>query len=469
MSYCRRCGIKLTEYNSDVWSSICSDCKRQEDADNKQAELAEEQRRHAEELAEKQRWEAEKLAEEQRRFAEEQTEERRRIAERQMDEQRWIAQEQHTILRETEAWDHALPKCKWCGKPYSFAPADNSFFEYCSRKCASEALGRERLDEYSRDVIPLVKEQINKSFQPNGNIHKAIVYSEGFSQYFTVAQHIIIAGAIKQHRSHFLSNSELERLVAYHYEQAFLKGTLEQKIIFACTPWKNQLRLEGTSLPDCNLPVNLALQYISRIFEENGSLPSRYVAIFKQVFNFVNDNDLKVSKKNCRNSLLCAIVDKEIRNREERRRQEEEERRRQEEERRRQKEEKRKRQEDEERKRQEEERKRQEEEQKHNKVQELTNKIETTKKDRWGCLIAFFVFYPFLILLTSFMIGFTFENFMSVLRYDPVKAILRLLFTLPLVFVTLGLLWCIYKAQRDWKKEISELQQKLNESKKQIR
>lgn len=240
MANCKRCG-RYVEYYSDLRDGVCERCQLLLEQNQLLQEQTYEQRRQRD-------WEEEKQA------------------------------HQDDVRREEIAYNNALPKCKWCGKQYSFSPEANSYYEYCSKKCVLDDLGKDKFAAYSQTGLSWIQEEINKAFQ--SNIHKAIVLSEGFSQLFTPQQHLTIARALSQHRQHFITNKKLVELQQYHYGQAFSKGTLGQKIEMACSPWMNQLQLEGTSLTDLCFSSNIALDFILRIFAENGALSREYIAIF---------------------------------------------------------------------------------------------------------------------------------------------------------------------------------------------
>ncbi len=189
---CWQCGKELR--GLDELETLCSACRH-----------AEEVRRQGEEARE---W-----RQRQEREDEERAREQREQAERQLELLEEQQAHQDGIRLEEIAYKNALPRCKWCGKQYSFAPESNSFYEYCSKKCATDDLGREKIGEYATVGLDLIRKQINNAFCDKNSIHKAIVLSEGYSQYFTVQQHISIANAIQEHRRGFLSAPELENRV----------------------------------------------------------------------------------------------------------------------------------------------------------------------------------------------------------------------------------------------------------------
>ena len=379
---CLQCGKELHGYQ--ISHMLCTECERleeerewrsrQEEHDREQREREREREREQRERdreREREQRERDRERREQWEREQERTQREFELRERELEEQRlqreWAEEQQANqdeVRQEEIAYNNALPKCKWCGKQYSFSPDANSYYEYCSKKCASDDLGKDRVVAYSQNVYPWIQEQINKAFLEN--IHKAIVLSEGFSQLFTPQQHLTIALALSQHRSYFIQKTKLIELQQWHYAQAFAKSGLEQKMGMACSPWTNQMHLERISLNDCFIPYDTALDFIMRIFEENETLPLEFLEIFGKVFKYLSDDGLIILQKGAKKPMLCSMIFMEQRDREDAKecKRQEEERKRLEEERKRQ-EEERKRQE-EERKRQEEKRKRQEEEKRKN-------------------------------------------------------------------------------------------------------
>ncbi len=435
MARCLSCG---REY--DGYGSYCPACRQVKELEKQgeearrwreQQEIKEREReekrerenrereREEREREWKQKWEREREREEREREERERERERERL-EREREERESERLEREREERESErlereserkrqddirleeiAYNKALPKCKYCGKQYSYAPEDHSFFEFCSIKCAIDCLGKDGTEEYARSGVAFIKGQIDNAFE-SGNMHKAIVLSEGFSKLFTTQQHLTIAQAFKQHRADFMSRTELAKLVEQHQRDAFIKGTLEQRIEIACSPWKSQLPIEGTTLKDCCISRNTGLVCILMIFKHHDNLRQEYLEIFKLVLTALSDDELTTCKKSSKFPLLTSMLDQEQQRREEERRRQEEERRRvleeqrrkiEEEERRKQEEERRK--QEEERRKQEEERRKQEEERIRNipsDIEKLKNQIQKNtqeikkRKQTSGCL-----------------------------------------------------------------------------------
>ena len=346
---------------------------------------------------------------------------------------------QEEIRREEIAYQNALPKCKYCGKQYNYAPENNSFYEYCSKKCAIEDLGKDKIDEYGQTGQRYIKKQINNAFYEDNNIYKGIVLSEGFSQFLTVQQHIFVANGIQKHRKYFLSTDELEGLVEKHYCDAFEKAYRNQKVEIICSALSSRIQLDETTLTDCHPTPKMSLLFLVCFCQIHKELSSREVALFEQVFTLLDDIVLKALyeqlKKQSPDKLtqLLTLIDKEnIRREEERKRQEEE------------------------RKRQEEERKRQEEEHKRqenikNEIQKLTEeKNEKQKQSAPGCLI-------FSLILTIILIIWG----MALIIYESE-------YFCPLVFlVFIIIIFKIYfsfrRSDEEDLKKASELEQKIKE------
>ena len=346
---------------------------------------------------------------------------------------------QEEIRREEIAYQNALPKCKYCGKQYNYAPENNSFYEYCSKKCAIEDLGKDKIDEYGQTGQRYIKKQINNAFYEDNNIYKGIVLSEGFSQFLTVQQHIFVANGIQKHRKYFLSTDELEGLVEKHYCDAFEKAYRNQKVEIICSALSSRIQLDETTLTDCHPTPKMSLLFLVCFCQIHKELSSREVALFEQVFTLLDDIVLKALyeqlKKQSPDKLtqLLTLIDKENIRREEERKRQEEERKRQEEE----------------RKRQEEERKRQENIK--NEIQKLTEeKNEKQKQSAPGCLI-------FSLILTIILIIWG----MALIIYESE-------YFFPLVFlVFIIIIFKIYfsfrRSDEEDLKKASELEQKIKE------
>ena len=161
--HCKQCGKELEGMDQYSYPYMCSACRHAEEV-RKQGEEAREWRQRQEwedmERAREQR----KHEREQRQWEEEQAEKDRKLRERELKDQeqrRKLAEEQR---HEEISYNKALPKCKWCGKQYTFAPDSNSFYEYCSKKCAIEELGKDKADEYASGGLQLIMQQISNAF-----------------------------------------------------------------------------------------------------------------------------------------------------------------------------------------------------------------------------------------------------------------------------------------------------------------
>ncbi|MBQ9772997.1 MAG: hypothetical protein IJW23_14350 [Lentisphaeria bacterium] len=209
MAKCWRCG---REYNT--WGSLyCPDCellKQQEEAAAEAREREKRDREAREWAAREEKWERDRIEadrkareeaalEEQRRMADErERNDRARHNELMAAEQKRIEAteqlrqeqaERHQILlaqkekedeqkRQAEAYTEASPRCKWCGKKYTFK--DDGFFEYCSRKCAKEDLGKENLEQYSIDGEEHLRNLFSEAVRQKNGL-RAYILSEGIS------------------------------------------------------------------------------------------------------------------------------------------------------------------------------------------------------------------------------------------------------------------------------------------------
>lgn len=201
---CRECG---KEYSAWTWGGVCPACQRQKEAieqrerhfqeeqryrermewerkqeriseeirrssERREAERREEERREEERRAEKRREEErreaerreekrreeerrdaerreEKRREEERRYeAERRDEEERRENERREAERRHEKEQEEKRIAEEKEREYiaSLPHCLYCGK--RFEENNVSYFEYCSKKCAIEDLGRDNAEKY---------------------------------------------------------------------------------------------------------------------------------------------------------------------------------------------------------------------------------------------------------------------------------------------------------------------------------
>ena len=307
------------------------------------AERRERERREQERREEKERREWERREEEERREWERREEEERREWERRKEE-------------EEKAYNSAFPKCKWCGKQFSFDRNSNSYYEYCSIKCACEHLGKENANNYAEKGIAYIKKRIDKAFLPEGNFYKAIVLSEGFSEYFSVKQHLILAAILimfqhKEYQAEARVLPNWRELSSFHYGQAFAKASPEQRLQLVCLPWAEIMKdITHSPLYDHDLVVNFAWeesdeeealyclsseyasQFICRIFEENSNLSPESIAIFTALIECVSDDWLD-DLLNINSSLFQSLVEEEIATRERERQEREEARQREEEER----------------------------------------------------------------------------------------------------------------------------------------
>lgn len=438
--HCQQCGKELGGWDQYSFPPICSACKHAEEV-RKQGEEARKWRQIQE-------WEDKERAREQREWEEEQAEKERELRERELaeqKEQRELAERQQAhqeeIRREEIAYQNALPKCKYCGKQYNYAPENNSFYEYCSKKCAIEDLGKDKIDEYGQTGQHYIKKQINNAFYEDNNIYKGIVLSEGFSQFLTVQQHIFVANGIQKHRKYFLSTDELEGLVDKHYCDAFEKAYRNQKVEIICSALSSRIQLDETTLTDCHPTPKMSLLFLVCFCQIHKELSSREVVLFEQVFTLLDDIVLKALyeqlKKQSPDKLtqLLTLIDKENIRREEERMRQEEERKRQEEE----------------RKRQEEERKRQENIK--NEIQKLTEeKNEKQKQSAPGCLISSLIST---IILIIWGIASIIDEPSSVFE-------LAFIFLVPIIFMFI-IYFGFRRRDEENLKKASELEQKIKE------
>lgn len=323
MARCEQCGKELKGYNALSIPFLCTACRQARELE-RQGDEARKWRREQEWEREREREEREEREREEHEREEHEREEREREREH-----------QEEIHREEIAYDNALPKCKWCGKQYSFAPESNSFFDYCSKRCAVEDLGKDKIEEYSQTGLEIIKEQINDAFE-HRDWYKAIVLSEGYSEYFSVEQHIYVANKFVEHRKYFFSEDDLIRIsFDKHYQMALDKATESQyfKIIypfltksthcFLETSWGNMLSIPSEISKHSEAVASFWLpKFVNRYTNIE---PEHWDTIKKSLKNLTNMLTNIYSESS--SPILNSMIEEELKRQEEERRMREEEKR----------------------------------------------------------------------------------------------------------------------------------------------
>ncbi len=192
MSRCWRCG---REYNT-LRSMYCPDCELLKQQERAAAEARERESREREERKEREdrareeraRMEAEQEKRNQQRHEELLEAERERAhAVEQMNRDQAARhrellaekQKEADLERQKEEYSEASPRCKWCGEKYTFKNGDG-FFEYCSRKCAKEDIGKDQLEQYAATGESALRKLFNEAIRQK-NALQAYLISEGLS------------------------------------------------------------------------------------------------------------------------------------------------------------------------------------------------------------------------------------------------------------------------------------------------
>ena len=169
MSRCSRCGREL---NSFVYI-LCPNC-----------ELLELQKKEREERKEREEQEFRNLlrheelleAERERAYAVEQMNRDQAARHRELLAEK---QKEADLKRQKEEYSEASPRCKYCGEKYTFKNGDG-FFEYCSKKCAKEDIGKDQLDHYVAIGESALRKLFNEAIRQK-NALQAYLISEGLS------------------------------------------------------------------------------------------------------------------------------------------------------------------------------------------------------------------------------------------------------------------------------------------------
>ena len=136
------------------------------------------------------------------------------------EERKWREEEAREASKRRERVENAKPRCKWCGK--SFIPdTDTSILEYCSYRCAEEALDRGRLgydsvEDYTEGEERKYGERIEEAFQ-HGKILEALILMGGLSQLNSSLNLVLIK--LLNHKKLGGYNNELEFALANKNER----------------------------------------------------------------------------------------------------------------------------------------------------------------------------------------------------------------------------------------------------------